>query len=394
MATTTKERLASIRDRLARLRTERKEVHDTLKIAEKGGDSDMIAAVQARLTRVEGELEDAKRLESVVLAEMAGVSRTPGSTLLYNPEAQARLAEIAESTAPLRGNVHIGSFMSAEEVAGLSGGMLAVAGVPDSGGRVGWAGIAAPPNVPTTLLDFFESVPMEQRRIDFLRRDGVADAAIQTAGSVKHQASLEYTAASSRAITVASWSKANKQDLADVDALAEDIRQTLSYGVRVEVERLLLNGAPADDDGEAVAGLLSVTFAPTITATNLADAIGQARAQLRARGVQPNYAAANAATVEEEAERTGTDGHYVNTISDDGRIRRLPLIESEALDDGEVIVGDSRIAAKLGVRSGINVLLSDSDQDDFVRNRVTVLAEGRFTPLVAVPTATGHFELS
>jgi hypothetical protein len=38
---------------------------------------------------------------------------------------------------------------------------------------------------------------------------------------------------------------------------------------------LLLQGAPAYDDGEAVAGLHDNAFAPSITATNLADAIGQ-----------------------------------------------------------------------------------------------------------------------
>jgi hypothetical protein len=108
--------------------------------------------------------------------------------------------------------------------------------------------------------------------------------------------------------------------------------------------------------------------------------------QLRAQGGETDCAPAIGCT--------GQAGARQNTISEDGRIRRLPLVESEALGDGEVIVGDSRISAKLGVRQGINVLISDSDQDDFTRNRVTILAEGRFTPLVAVPTATAHFTLA
>ena len=108
--------------------------------------------------------------------------------------------------------------------------------------------------------------------------------------------------------------------------------------------------------------------------------------------MQPNYVAANAATVEVEAERTGVpDGQYVDTI-ENGTIRRLPLIETEALTDGQVIVGDSRIAAKLGVRQGLTVLVSDQDSDDFTRNRCSILCEGRWAPVVR-STATAVFEL-
>lgn len=160
----------------------------------------------------------------------------------------------------------------------------------------------------------------------------------------------------------------------------------------VEVERLLLRGAPADADGPAVPGLLTDSFAPAVTATNLADAIGQARTQLRSNGVQPNFAAAKTVTLEAEAERTGSDGHYVNTIAVDGTIRRLPIVESEACANDEVVVGDSRVAGRLGVRQGISLVVGQ-ESDDMTRNRVTVLIEGRWTPLVPVPTAVAHFTL-
>jgi hypothetical protein len=55
--------------------------------------------------------------------------------------------------------------------------------VPDSGGRTGFVGIAAPPAPPTTLLDFFGGVAFDTRTADLMRRSGVADAAIQVAGT-------------------------------------------------------------------------------------------------------------------------------------------------------------------------------------------------------------------
>jgi hypothetical protein len=39
------------------------------------------------------------------------------------------------------------------------------------------------------------------------------------------------------------------------------------------------------------------------------------------------------------------------------------------------------------VREAVNVRLSDSDQDDFIRNRLTALAEGRFALAIWQPSA-------
>ncbi|HEX2058000.1 MAG TPA: hypothetical protein VHI71_06485 [Actinomycetota bacterium] len=40
--------------------------------------------------------------------------------------------------------------------------------MPDSGGAAGFLGIAPTPAPPTTLLDFFESVPFSTRTADLL----------------------------------------------------------------------------------------------------------------------------------------------------------------------------------------------------------------------------------
>jgi hypothetical protein len=238
----------------------------------------------------------------------------------------------------------------------------------------------------------FASVPFETRTADILRRSGAADAAIQAAGTIKHETSLTYTADSVRAITVAAWLQANRQDLDDFEGLQGDIQQAIQYGVLTSVEDLLLHGAPADPDGGAVPGLLDAPLAPTVTATTLDGVVGALKAALLATGVQANFAAANATTIEAEESREGNDGHPVGTISGDGRIRRLPLVSSESLADGEIIVGDSRLAGALGVRQPINVFVG-TDQDDVVRNRATILVEGRWAPLVRVASAIAAYTI-
>lgn len=52
-----------------------------------------------------------------------------------------------------------------------------------------------------------------------------------------------------------------------------------------------------------------------------------------------------------------------------------------------VPVGDWTQGATLFVREATNLRISDSDQDDFTKNRVTLLAEGRFAVAICQPGA-------
>ena len=60
---------------------------------------------------------------------------------------------------------------------------------------------------------------------------------------------------------------------------------------------------------------------------------------------------------------------------------------SVAVAQGAPLVGDFQIGAQLFIREGVNVLLSDSDQDDFIKNKVTLLAEMRAALAVFRPAA-------
>jgi HK97 family phage major capsid protein len=72
----------------------------------------------------------------------------------------------------------------------------------------------------------------------------------------------------------------------------------------------------------------------------------------------------------------------------------LPLITSTAITQGNALIGDWSQGATLWVREGVTIRTSDSDQDDFLRNRTTILGEGRFGLSVERPAcfAVVHFE--
>ncbi len=112
---------------------------------------------------------------------------------------------------------------------------------------------------------------------------------------------------------------------------------------------------PASSDGNAVPGILDAPFVPTVTATTRDGAVSRSKTQLMPTGAQASFAAANAVTIEAEKSRVGTEDHMIGTIND-GRVRRLPLVSTEAFDDSQVLVGDSRIGARLGVRQDIGLV--------------------------------------
>ena len=63
----------------------------------------------------------------------------------------------------------------------------------------------------------------------------------------------------------------------------------------------------------------------------------------------------------------------------------LPLVISTAVSAGVALVGDFSAGCHLWVREGVSVV-AGLDSDDFTRNRVTLLGEGRFGVTVNVPS--------
>lgn len=70
------------------------------------------------------------------------------------------------------------------------------------------------------------------------------------------------------------------------------------------------------------------------------------------------------------------------------KIWGLTVVESAAVPQGTAIVGAFKIGAAAVTKGGdINVEVSNSDQDDFIKNLVTVRAEQRLAEAVRIPAA-------
>jgi hypothetical protein len=383
-----RQRLDQIRERSRAARARRNRVREQLDAAVEADDEQAAAVAQLALDDVAVELETAEQLERQMLSSLAGLDNGNGfGGFSQDATAHEALRQLAQSNSPIRSDVHIGEFKSVEEVMNLTGRMLAMAGtstVPDDEPRRGgFMGIVNQPQVPLTLLDFFPTQAFDGRVASFMvRQGGIANAAVQAEGAVKAAADLTYIPQDVEAVTVASWVKAKRQDLADIDTLQTDMEQALTYGVLHEVESLLV---------DAITGATGVG-APDVTGdASVVDKLLTAVGILISAGVLPNFIALHPTDLTAvQKEREGTDGAY---IGGSPWAVMPPVVPSAALTAGEALVGDSRIAAALGVRQGITALVGTSD-DDHVRNRVTILLEGRWAPMVTVPGALSLVDLS
>jgi hypothetical protein len=388
------ERLKTVRAQIKKVRDQAAVARKGIQIATQDNDATKLALAQTALDKAEQELELAKGAEAAILSQLSGgVLGSFGAALSHNIEAQSTLRELAGSQAPVRGNVSLGPVLSMEETLQLTGRSLAAVVDPGDpvGARGSFGGIVPTPIRPLSILDLLRSVPFDGRTKDYMQRQGgVADAGIQTPGAVKTEADLTYEPMEAEAATVASWTKVNRQDVDDIEGLLDDIRLALRTGVLFKLEDLVLNGAPGLPGILTASGLV----APTVTATNLADAVGEVKALLALSGVVVNFVAANPVDINvEESRTTDGSGEYVNTIDSEGRVRRVPLVPAAALPVGTFLIGDST-HAQVGVRSPVSAVVANQDQDDLLRNRLTVLVEGRWAPIVKVPAAFATFELA
>jgi hypothetical protein len=76
-----------------------------------------------------------------------------------------------------------------------------------------------------------------------------------------------------------------------------------------------------------------------------------------------------------------------------GRIWDVPIVRSNGLTGNELVAGDAEQAGYIGVRQPSTLSVSDSDQDEFLRNRLTARVEGRFVPVIKVPSALGRLRV-
>ncbi|MDQ3039403.1 MAG: phage major capsid protein [Pseudomonadota bacterium] len=276
---------------------------------------------------------------------------------------------------------------------------LATTGTGAAGSTVQTArvpGLVAPPERRMTVRDLITPGRMDGNALEYVKETGF----VNNAGNVgealaKPQSDLTFSLVSTTAKVIAHYVKASRQILSDSSMLASYIDGRLRYGLAFREESQILNG---DGTGQNLLGIIPQASAYVLP-TGLTAPAGSTKEldQLR-------FAMLQAVLAEYPATGTvlhPTDWARIETVKDtqgryiigqpQGTIQPtlwgLPVVATQAIAVDKFLVGAFKLGAQLFDRWLARVEVATENENDFIMNLVTILAEERVALAVYRPEA-------
>ena len=383
------------RGKVAGYLAEAKKLKDEIKAAE--GDSALVAAILG----FEAEMTKNPKQDPVA----AAIKGTIGQRFVNSPEFKDWIKSIAPSGSVSRQAK--GLISPAVEFKNLFGKKDLVTGADDESAgafvQTDYTGIYEPMGrYPLNVLGLVNRRTTTSDLVEFVRQTtkvseaaAVPEANVTTytgaTGEVsgeKPEATVEFEQVTAAVKTLAVWIPATKRALSDASQIRGIIDQELRDDLAEEFEDQIING---NGVGENFTGILN-TAGILIQAwiTDALTTIRAARASLQVNGrvrptalvLHPNDAAA-LDLLQDETGRYYFGGPVNGQAQ---MVWRVPVVESESIDEGQGLMGDFRKAV-VWDREQASIQVSDSHEDFFIRNMVAILAEMRAAFGVIRPTA-------
>lgn len=254
-----------------------------------------------------------------------------------------------------------------------------------------------------TIEDLLTSIPTSSNAIDWVRENVFTNAAAETAeGVAKPQSSITFTPGTMPVSTVAHWIKITRQLAMDNAALAAYINRRMVYGVNLRVENQLVagNGTAPNVNGLTNTGNFTPHgyTAASLTALGLSpsnrfDLIGKMMGDAALADFPADVVLLNTGDWWTMRLTKDAQGRYL--LGDPGSsvvpsLFGRPAVASNAMVAGNVWVGSLSQAATLHEREGVVVEMSDSDENNFQLNLLTIRAERRLALTVEKPAAARY----
>jgi HK97 family phage major capsid protein len=253
-------------------------------------------------------------------------------------------------------------------------------------------GILQMPNRRLTVRDLITPGRMDGNSLEYVKETGYTNSAAGVAeGAAKQQSDIKLDLITTSARVIAHYMKASRQVMDDVSQLRSLIDMRLMYGLKLVEEGELLNG---DGTGQHLLGIIpqATAFSAPITITtptsidNIRLAILQAYlAEFPATGIVMHP----------------SDWTYIELLKDDigryiignpqgtvpPRLWGLPVVETQAMAVDKYLVGAFMMGAQVFDRWAARIELATENEDDFIKNLVTILCEERLALAVYRPEA-------
>lgn len=255
-------------------------------------------------------------------------------------------------------------------------------------------GVIAPPERRMTIRDLVAPGQTGSNSVEYVHESGFTNnAGPVSETTAKPYSDLTFELENAPVRTIAHLFKASRQILDDAAALRSYIDGRARYGLMLAEEAQLLYG---NGTGSNLYGIIpqAQNYAPpsgiSVTAEQRIDrirlAILQAQlAEFPASGIVLNPIDWALIELTKDGENRYIVGSPQNGTTP--TLWRLPVVETQAIDQDEFLAGAFSLGAQIFDRMDIEVLVSTENDKDFENNMVTIRAEERLAFAVYRPEA-------
>lgn len=250
-------------------------------------------------------------------------------------------------------------------------------------------GVLELPQRKLTIRDLLSPGRTDGPLIQYLQETGFTNAAAPVAeGAAKPQSDIKLTDKDVSTKVIAHWFRATKQILSDFAQVQSMIDQRLLYGLSLVEENQLLNG---DGTGENLHGIIpqATAYAAPIVIAG-ATSIDLIRLALL-QGSLAEYPATGIVL-------NPIDWTFIETLKDAGgnyiignpqgtlapTLWSLPVVTTQAITVDKFLTGAFKLGAQIFDQWSSRIEVGFQN-DDFVKNKVTILAEERLALAVYRP---------
>ncbi|CAG9177737.1 phage major capsid protein [Cupriavidus pampae] len=254
-------------------------------------------------------------------------------------------------------------------------------------------GVLPLPQRRMTVRDLITPGTMDGNTLEYVKETGFTNNAGMVAeGAKKPESSMKFDLVTTSAKVIAHFVKASRQILSDASQLASMIDGRLRYGLAFKEEQQLLNG---DGTGQNLLGIIPqasafvAPFDPAGTETNI-DNIRLAMLQAFLAEYPATGHVMNPIDWARIELLKDTTGRYIigNPQGSIGAtLWNLPVVETQAIAVDKFLTGAFKLGAQVFDRWLARVEVATENEDDFVKNMVTILAEERLALAVYRPEA-------
>jgi HK97 family phage major capsid protein len=244
-----------------------------------------------------------------------------------------------------------------------------------------------------TVRDLITPGSTTSSSLQYVRVTGYTNAAaIVAETAAKPESALTWAEVITAIATIAHWVKASKQILADAPQLQTFIDGQLRYGLKLKEEAQLLKGSGIGGNLNGIYTQATAYVEPIALGrvANRIDILRLAMLQGELAEFPPTGIVLHPSDWAAIELSIGSDLRYLfaNPQALAGpTLWGLPVVTTQALAITEFLVGAFKLGAQIFDREQIVVLVSTEDQDNFIKNMVTILCEERLGLAVYRPEA-------